>query len=142
MIYAFCLLLLVLSLVISIPALRRLLQMRRINRRAASANGYVDNVSSSLGWLWTSDFGSVTRPLIKYDSPQGKEMAIEVAASSMFTFRRYEPGMRIEVIYDSASPWEAYARPEWTANLRDFWIGLGSLVLSIALYILGRLLGL
>lgn len=142
MIYGFALLFFLLALVTGIPALRNLLRMRQINKNAGSTTGYVASMGNALGWLWTSDFGNVARPNIKYESPSGKEMAIEVVTGNMFTVLRYEQGMAVEVVFDRSAPWDAYARPEWMENLKDLWIGLGGLVLSIALVITGRIFGL
>ena len=142
MIYGLALLLALLGLVTGVPGLRQILRMRRINQNAGSTTGYVSSTGNALGWLWTSDFGSVTRPNINYESPSGKEMALEVATSSMFTFHRYEDGMSVEVVYDKSSPWDAYAQPEWKANFQDLWIGLAALALSTALVLVGRIFGL
>lgn len=139
MFYGLALLFVLAAAVLGIPAWRQLQRMRRINRNAVSTKGYVATVRNALGWLWASGFGNVIRPMIKYESSSGKEMAIEVATSSMLLFRRYEPGMRVEVVYDSTSPWEAYCRPEWDANQRDFWMGMASLALAVIMYVAGRL---
>jgi hypothetical protein len=139
MIHALALLLLVTALVIGIPAFRQLRYMRRINHNAGTTPGHVTSVPSSLGWLWTANFGNVTRPRISYTTPRGTEMVLEIATSSMFTFRRYEAGMPVEVVFDQTSPGEAYARPEWEANLRDFWSAWAALFAALALAILARI---
>jgi hypothetical protein len=99
MIYGFALLFGLLAIVTGVPALRELLRMRQINKNAGSTTGYISSPGNALGWLWTADFGNVTRPNIKYESTAGKEMAIEVVTSSMFTFRRYEQGIAVRVVW-------------------------------------------
>ncbi len=139
MIYGFSLLFLLLSLVLGIPALRQLLRMRAINRNPGVTPGQVTSNSSSLGWLWTASFGSVNRPLIRYQSPRGSEMVLEVADSSMFTNHRYNTGDNVEVVYDRDMPGRAYARPEWPAALREMTFSIISLVVAILLWIVGRM---
>lgn len=140
MIYGFSLLFVLLGLVLCIPAARKLLRMREINRNNAVTTGLVTSASSALGWLWTSGFGSSTRPLIKYQSPKGIDIILEVADSSMFTFRKDEPGMAVEVVFDVTVPGRAYAKPDWRSVLQDLWLGLGALFLAAVLWIGGLLL--
>jgi len=142
MIYGFSLLFVLLCLVTGIPALRRLFYMRGVNRNSATTTGEVISSKSALGWLWTSAFGSVSRPLIRYHTPDGKELVLEVVSSSMFTFQRYETGASEEIVYDSDRPGKAYARGEWDSVVRDLWIAAGGLGLAIALCVLGRVLDL
>lgn len=138
MTHAFALLFFIASLVLGFPAVRRLLYMRGINRNPGATPGNVTIVRSSLGWLWTAGFGNVTRTAVSYVTPSGTEMVLEVAASSMFTFRRYEAGTLVEVVYDRASPGKAYARPEWIADLREFRIAAGFLILALVLELIAR----
>ncbi len=142
MIYGFSLLFVLLCLVTGLPALRKLFRMRKIKRNCATTTGEVISSKSSLGWLWTSTFGGVSRPLIRYHTPDGKELILEVVSSSMYTYRRYETGASEEIIYDQDRPGRAYARSEWGAALRELWIAGGSLVVAVALWVVGRALNL
>jgi len=75
--------------------------------------------------------------MIRYELSGGKEFKLEIVDSSMFTNRRYAPGMSVEVVYDAEMPARAYATPEWGSAQRDLLAGVGSVVLAIILWITG-----
>jgi hypothetical protein len=137
MIYGLSIPLFLLAFIAGIPALRQLRRMRAVNRNCDRTAGEVAFAASSLGWLWTSTFGNVSRPLIRYRSPAGTEMAIEVATSSVFPGYRYEGGATVEVVYDRDMPGRAYAAPEWAVVRRELWIAVGSLLLAILCLVIG-----
>ena len=138
MIYGFSLLFLLLCLVISIPAVRQMLFMRDVNKNGATTTGEVKSSKSAMGWLWMSSFGNQDRPLISYQSPSGTEMVLEVTTSSVLPKRRYEPGQAVAVVYDSTRPGHAYLATEWKVVVQEIWLGSGALVMSIALWAIGR----
>jgi hypothetical protein len=139
MIYALSLLFALLGLVLGIPAARALLRFRQINRNSRTISGEVISASSTMGWLWTAGFGSSTRPLIRYFSPKGNELKLEIVDSSMFTNRKYFAGMAVDVIYDADMPGRAYARPEWGSARQDLLLGIGAFVLAAALWVVGSI---
>jgi hypothetical protein len=137
MIYGFSLLFLLLCLVIGIPAIRQMLFMQDVNKNGATTTGEVKSSKSAMGWLWMSSFGNQDRPLIRYQSPSGTEMLLEVTTSSVLPKRRYEPGQTLEVRYDSSRPGRAYLVAEWKVIVRELWLGSGALAMSIVLWIIG-----
>jgi hypothetical protein len=139
MIYGISLLLGLLSLVLLIPAVRQIGRMREINQNCASTLGAVVSSKSSMGWLWTASFGNQARPLIRYQSPKGAEMILEVVTSSIMPIRRYEPGQSLTVIYDKDMPGRAYVQQEMDVMKREIFLGSGALVLAVALWIIGRI---
>jgi hypothetical protein len=139
MIYGFSLLFLLLFLVISVPAFRQMLFMRDVNKNGATTTGEVKSSKSAMGWLWMSSFGNQDRPLIRYQSPSGTEMLLEVTTSSVLPKRRYEPGQALEVKYDSSRPGRAYLVAEWQVIVRELWLGSGAFAMSIILWVVGRL---
>ena len=138
MIYGFSLLLILLSLVFSIPAIRQILKMQDIKKNGATTTGIVSSSKSAMGWLWMAEFGNQDRPLVQYYSPSGTEMILEVNTSSILPMRRYEPGQALEVIYDVTRPGRAYLTQEWTIALREIWLSGGALIVGVALWIVGR----
>jgi hypothetical protein len=139
MIYGISLLLGLLSLVLLIPAVRQILRMREINRNSAFTSGMVVSSKSAVGWMWTAAFGNQDRPLIRYQSPKGAEMILEVVASSILPVRRYEPGQSLTVIYDKDMPGRAYAQPEMDVMKREIFLGIRALALAVGLWIIGRI---
>lgn len=139
MIYGLSLLLGLLSLVLLIPAVRQILRMREINRNRATADGTVISSKSSMGWMWTAAFGNQDRPLIRYQSPKGVEMILEVTTSSVFPVRRYESGQHLTIVYDKDMPGRAYAQPEMYVMKREIYLGMGALALAVGLWIIGRI---
>jgi hypothetical protein len=137
MIYGLSLLLGLLSLVVLIPAIRQMLRMREIDRNSASTNGMVISSKSAMGWLWTASFGNQDRPLIRYQSPKGSEMVLEVVTGSVLPVRRYEPGHSLTIVYDRDMPGRAYAQPEWGVVKREILLGVGALTLAIGLWVTG-----
>jgi hypothetical protein len=142
MIYGLSLLALLLALVTGIPAWRKIVQMRDIDRNGRSTTGTVISSKSAMGWLWVAEFGNQDRPLIRYQSPKGAEMVLEVVTSSVLPVRRYQPGQAITVVYDQNLPGRAYAQPEWKVVKREFALSLGSLLAAIGLWLIGRLFNL
>jgi hypothetical protein len=137
MIYALSLLVFLLGLVLVIPAIRQLMRFRAINSNCRTITGEVISANSAMGWLWTAGFGSSTRPLIRYQTPSGNELNLEIVDSSMFTIRKYESGMSVDVIYAADAPGRAYARPQWASARQDLWLGIGALVAAAALWVIG-----
>ena len=135
--YAFSALLFALSLVTGIPAILQFLKMRKIKQNSATATGTVKSDSSSLGWLMSSELGRVSRPLINYETPEKKELSIEIVASSAFKNRRYEPGETVEVVYNKDDPWQAYVKKEWHGTLRDLWLAGGELLAAVVFWSIG-----
>ena len=158
MIYGISLLLIVLSVVMCIPAIRRLLKMQDIKTNRATTQGRVLSSNSLLGlqggriavprehtrsasaWgWWTAELGNQDRPLIQYRSNSGAELLLEVTASSVFYQRRYETGEAVEVTYDSTCPSRAYPTQEWKIASRELWLGSGALIVGIILWVIGRI---
>lgn len=142
MIYGLSLLLGLLSLVLLIPAVRQVLRMREIDRNCAFTSGMVISSKSSMGWMWTAAFGNQDRPLIRYQSPKGAEMILEVVTSSILPMRRYEPMQSLTIVYDKDMPGRAYVQPEMDVMKREIFLGIGTLVLAIGLWIVGRIFNL
>jgi hypothetical protein len=142
MIYGFSLLFGLLSMVVLIPAIRQMLRMREINRNCAFTDGMVISSKSSMGWMWTAAFGNQDRPLIRYQSPKGAEMILEVVTGSVLPMRRYEPGQSLTVVYDRDMPGRAYAQPEMGVMKREIFLGLGALIMAIGLWVIGRVFNL
>lgn len=142
MIYGLSLLLGLLSLVLLLPIAKQMMRMREIDQNCALTAGTVISSKSAMGWLWTASFGNQDRPLIRYQSPKGVEMVLEVVTSSVLPMRRYEPGQSLTVVYDQDSPGKAYAQPEWNVAKREFALGLGTLALAIGLWAIGWLFNL
>jgi hypothetical protein len=143
MIYGLALLSGLLSLVVLIPAIRQMQRMREINRNCALAIGVVISSASAVSRLWwTASLGNQDRPLIRYQLPKGTELNLDVVTSSIFPVPRYEPGRSLTVVYDRDRPGRAYAQPEWGAVKRDILFGLGALILSIGLWVIGRVFNL
>jgi hypothetical protein len=85
MIYGISMLLFVLGLVVGVPALRRMMYMFTIRKHSGSTMGNVLSTKSAMntgGWLMgmvtASEMVNHQRPLVTYQSPQGKEMSLEV----------------------------------------------------------------
>ncbi len=144
MIYGFSLLFLLLGLVVSIPALRKLLYMQAIKKKCAVTTGRVVSTKSAMnpaGWL----FGTIAavevvnheRLLVSYRSPAGKEMSVTMVPSNFLSRRSYSPDESVEVAYDRGEPWRAYVIREWKAALREISIGAGVIVVAIVLWIIG-----
>lgn len=98
---------------------------------------------NTAGWLLgsvsASEFVNHERPLITYESPDGKELSIEVIPSNFLSRRKYIVGESVEVAYDPFEPWRAYVVREWRAAIRDFSIGTILSIVAIVLWILGRI---
>jgi hypothetical protein len=137
MFYAFSALLFVLSLVTGIPAILQFFRMRKIKQNSATATGMVKSDSSSLGWLMSSELGRVSRPTITYQTPEKKELSIEVVDSNAFKIRRYELGETVVVVYNKADPWQAYVEKEYHAVLRDLRMAGGELLVAVLLWNIG-----
>jgi hypothetical protein len=139
MIYGFSLLLLLLSLVFGIPALRKMMYMRKIKKNGRTTTGNVISTKSAIGWLWVSSFGNQDRPLISYQSPNGHELTLEVTTSSVLPTRSYQPNETVEVMYDVIRPGRAYAVHEWSAAHNDLLLSGAALITAMALWIVGRI---
>lgn len=146
MIYNFSLLLTVLGMVVGIPALRRLLRMLTIRKNSGTTTGSVVSTKSAMnsaGWLMgmvsASEMVNHDRPLVTYQSPEGKEMSIEVVPSNFLSRRKYRVGEPVEVAYDLSEPWHAYLVREWRATLRELGIGTVAFLVGVILWILGRI---
>ncbi len=139
MIYGISMLLILLGLVMGIPAIRQLLNMKNIQRNSATTQGKVSSSKNMLGsGTWTAALGNQDRPLIQYYSSSGAELVFEVNTSSIFPKRRYEVGQALEITYDSAYPSRAYITQERTVALRELWLSGGALVIGIVFWITGR----
>ena len=139
MIYGFSLLFVLLGLVLILPALRKLAFMRDVNKNKGVTTGSVISTKSAMGWMWVVSFGNQDRPLIRYESPTGTELILEVTTSSVLPMRRYENGETVEVVYDREHPGRAYAVRERKFALDDLWAGGVALVVAIALWVVGRM---
>jgi hypothetical protein len=137
MIYGFSMLFFLLGMVLLIPAARKLLFMRAINRNPATTAGTVISSKSSMGWMWTASFGNQDRPLVRYQSPRGSDLVLEVTAGSILPQRRYEPGSMVTVVYDRDMPGSAYLQNEQQAARRDLRGGILALIGSILLAVIG-----
>lgn len=137
MIYGLSFLFILYALVIGIPAIRHLFRIRAINRNCASTAGEVLTNRGALGWLWTSTFGHVSRPLIRYHSPKGDELIYEVTTSNLYTKFRFQPGAIVEMVFDKDRPTRSYAKPEWQTLTRELWITISALFLAVTLWIIG-----
>lgn len=111
--------------------------MRDIKKNSGTTRGQVISANSAMGWLWTAEFGNQDRPRIRYHSPTGTEMILEVTTSSVLPNRSYRPGETVEVLYEATRPGRAYVTREWMAAVNDIWIGSGALIVAIALWIIG-----
>ena len=139
MIYGISLLLILLSLVMGIPAIRQLLNMQDIKKNSSTIQGRVSSSQNLLGrGTWTAALGNQDRPLIQYSSPSGDKLVLEVKTNSIFPIRRYQTGQALEVTYDSARPSRAFVTQERTVALREVWLSSGALILGIVLWIIGR----
>jgi len=145
MIYGFSMLFLVLGLLVGVPALRKIMYMFKIKKNSGTTLGNVVSTKSAMntgGWLMgdvsASEIVNHQRPLVTYQSPQDKEMSVEVIASNFLSTRKYKAGESVEVAYDLSEPWRAYVVREWTAANRDLWIGAVMSILGVALWIVGR----
>ena len=145
MIYGFSLLLLVLGLLVGVPAWRKIMYMFRIKKNSGKTLGKVVSTQSAMntaGWLMgevsASEIVNHQRPLVTYQSPQGREMSVEVIPSNFLSRRKYQAGESVEVAYDLAEPWRAYVVREWTATNRELGIGAVMSIVGVALWIVGR----
>ncbi len=145
MIYGIALLLLILGLVIDIPAMRRLAHMFAIKKNSKLTTGNVATTKSAIstaGWLFgaisASEVVNHERPLVTYQTSQGKEMSVEVIPSNFLSRQKYTTGEAVAVAFDTSQPWRAYVVREWDATLRELWIGAGILALAIVLWIVGQ----
>ncbi len=145
MIYGIALLLLILGLVIDIPAMRRLAYMFAIKKKSGITMGSVTSRKSAMntaGWLYlgavsASEVVNHERPLVTYQTSQGKEMSVEVVPSNFLSRQKYTPGEAVEVAYDLSAPWHAYLVREWKATLREIWISTGIVAIAIVLWMIG-----
>lgn len=144
MIYGLSLLLLALGLVVGIPAVRRLVNMFAIKKNSGMTTGNIvttKSAISSAGWLFgaisASEIVNHERPLVTYQTSQGREMSVEVIPSNFLSSQKYMTGEVVEVAYDLSEPWHAYLIREWNATLREIWISTGILVIAIILWIVG-----
>ena len=119
--------------------------MLRIKNNSGRTMGNVASTSSAMntaGWLMggasAHEIVNHQRPLVTYQSPQGKEMSIDVIPSNFLSRRKYQVGESVEVAYDVSEPWRAYVVREWTATNRDLWIGAVISILGVALWMIGR----
>jgi len=145
MIYGISMLLFVLGLVVGIPALRRMMYMLTIRKNSGTTIGNILSTKSAMntgGWLMgavtASEMVNHQRPLVTYQSPQGREMSIEVVPSNFLSRRKYTVGETVEVRYDLSDPWRAYLVREWQAAARDVWLGTAMSVAAAILWIIGR----
>ena len=145
MIYSLSLLLLVLGLVVGVPAFRKVISMLEITKNSGTAQGKVVSTKSAMntaGWLMgmvsASEMVNHERPLVTYQSPQGREMSVEVIPSNFLSRRRYTVGESVEVAYDLSEPWRAYLLREWRATFRELWIGAAMSMVGVILWIVGR----
>lgn len=145
MIYGFALLLMILGLIVSIPALRRLLRMQSIKKKSRVTLGRVDSRASAMntgGWLMgavsANEMVNHERPLVTYQPSPGKEMSIEVIPSNFLSGRKYTVGEAVEVAFDLTEPWRAYLIREWRATVRDLWLGSAISVVAVILWVVGR----
>ena len=138
MIFVFSFLFMLMGLVFGIPAFRKWLFMREVRRNGANTQGTVLTTKSATGWLWAATFGNQDRPRVRYQSPTGTEMILEVTTSNFIPQRSYEPGEVVDVIYDTTQPGRAFTVRDSKATVVDLWVGIGTLTLSIALYVIGR----
>lgn len=139
MIFVFSLLFLLLGLTFGIPALRKWMFMREVQKNSVSTLGTVVSTKSATGWLWAASFGNQDRPLIRYQSATGTEMILEVTTSNFIPQRSYKPGEAVEILYDKTRPGRAFTTRDWKATLIDLWVGIGTLTLSVILYSIGRI---
>jgi hypothetical protein len=145
MIYGISMLLLGLGLLVAIPASRRIMYMSKITNNSGRTMGKVVSTRSAMnsaGWLMggvsANEIVNHQRPLVTYHSPQGREMSIEVIPSNFLSTRKYKEGESVEVAYDLSEPWRAYLVREWSASVRDFWIGTALTIAAVTLWIVGR----
>jgi hypothetical protein len=145
MIYGISMLLFVLGLAVTIPALRKIMYMYTIRKNSVSTTGNVLSTSSAMnsaGWLMgmvsASEMVNHQRLLVAYQSPQGKEMSIEVVPSNFLSRRKYTAGEAVEVRYDLSEPWRAYLIREWRATAREVGLGAALSIGAVILWIVGR----
>ena len=145
MIYGFSMLILVLGLVVAFPALRKIRYMFRIKKNSGRTMGNVASTRSAMntaGWLMgmvsASEMVNHQRPLVTYQTPDGKEMSVEVVPSNFLSTRKYQAGESVEVAYDLAEPWRAYVVRDWNAANRDLWMGTAMSIAGVVLWIVGR----
>ena len=97
---------------------------------------------NSAGWLVgmvsASEMVNHQRPLVTFQTAQGKEMGIDVVPSNFLSRRKYVLGEAVQVTYDLTEPWRAYVVREWAATLRELWISTATLIIAIILWIVGR----
>jgi hypothetical protein len=145
MIYGISLLLFILGLVVTIPALRKLFRMRGIKKqsqvtlgRVESADNAINIQRSFMGMFVADEVINHQRPIIRYQPAQSEEMSVEVIPSTFLSGRKYENGEEVEVVFDLSEPWRAYPVREWAAAARDLWIGIAISVAAVVLWVLGR----
>jgi hypothetical protein len=139
--YAFSVLFFILSLVTGIPAIPKLLRMRKIKQNSARTTGLVRVAPNTEGVRMAAFLGNTNYPQIFYRTADEKEHTIEVVDDSNFRMYRYESGESVEVVYDRKFPWQAYVGKEWNKGVRDVWMAGGELLLSILLWNIGLALG-
>jgi hypothetical protein len=91
-----------------------------------------------MGGITANEMVNHQRPLVTYQSPQGKEMSVEVVPSNFLSRRKYQAGEAVGVVYDLSEPWRAYLAREWTASARDLGIGTALSVVAAIMWIVGR----
>jgi hypothetical protein len=143
MIYVLSTLLFVLSLITGLPAIPRLLRMRKIKPNSSTTIGVVrsntpPNLNDSTGTgMMSSILGKISYPQISYETPDKKERTMEVIESSSFQIRHYKLGDSVKVVYDKNAPGLAYLQKEWDNALRDVWMSGAELLVAAALWGVG-----
>lgn len=140
MIYGFSLLFIVLSLVMFFPAVKRLLNMKDIRKNSTTTQGQVLSSNDLVGrGMWAAGLGNLNRSFIRYYSLSNTELVLEAITKSILPISRYEAGQALGITYDTNNPGRAFITEEWNLAIRDLWLGAGTFVLGIILWIVGRL---
>ena len=66
-------------------------------------------------------------------------MILEARTKSILPISRYEAGQALEITYERDNPGRAYISEEWKISVRELWLGAGTLVTGLVLWILGRI---
>lgn len=139
MIYGISLLLMVLGLVMALPSIGRLLSMKDIKKDSTTTQGQVLSSNDLAGrGMWAAGLGNLNRFFIRYYSPSDTELVLEASTKSILPISRYEVGQAVDITYDTDNPGRAFITEEWSLALRDLWLGAGTVVLGVILWIIGR----